>query len=490
MSLALRYLAHSEIGLVRKNNQDSAYVSADMIVVADGMGGAAAGDLASAVAVATVGELDADLADRLAAASEKRPDAAPRDLPEGERGDLLAVLADGLDRANRSIADLVASDKSRDGMGTTLCGFVLHDDGAALVNIGDSRAYLLRDGVLMRASRDHSWVQTLVDSGRITEEEALEHPHRSLILRVLNGKPHHDPDLDFVELQPGDRLLVCSDGLCGLVTDAQIAPKAALEDREVAVASLVDLAHEAGGYDNITIILTDVVEGEPTDGVQILGSARTQLVPRNEPTTRIPLLRNAALWTLSPEDERYALAPRRGSRLGLKVLVGVLLPLLVLAGGGFGWYSYTQTRYYIGPNAAESAKGSTVAVFRGVPDTILGRPLSQAVADDGTLLSDLPPLYREKVSSLITVDNLSAGQTRLAELKVIAARCVAQRAARARATEAPVTPSPTPTTPATPVVTTETPGVSPAPDTSPAATTTMSVTPSPTPTEPSAPEDC
>jgi len=485
VSLTFRSTAHSEVGLVRKNNQDSAYVSAGMIMVADGMGGAAAGDLASAVAVAAVGELDADLAGRIAAASETLGDA---ENPE-PGGALLAALADTLDRANHSIADLVAADGRRDGMGTTLCGFVLDAEGAALVNIGDSRAYLLRDGVLTRASRDHSWVQTLVDSGRITEEEALEHPHRSLILRVLNGKPQHDPDLDFVELRPGDRLLVCSDGLCGLVTDAQIAPKAALEDREVAVASLVDLAHEAGGYDNITIILTDVVEGEATDGVQILGSARTQLVPRNEPTSRIPLLRSASRGALSGEDERYALAPRRGSRLGLKVVAGVLVPLLLLAGGAFGWYSYTQTRFYIGPNGSDAGKGQTVAVFRGVPDTILGRPLSQPVVDDGVLLGDLPPLYREKVSSLMTVDSLTAGQTRLAELKVIAARCVTQRAARARATEAPASPAPSPSVTPTGTAVVTAPGASPAPDGAP-TTPAASATPSPAPTVPSAPEDC
>ena len=261
MALTFRSTAHSEVGLVRKNNQDSAYVSADLVVVADGMGGAAAGDLASAVAVKAITDLDADLAARLEAASQQRPKNAPEGLPDGPTGDLLAVIADALDRANQALAALTEDDPALDGMGTTLCGFALLGDGAGLVNIGDSRAYLLRDGHLSRVSKDHSWVQTLVDAGRITEEEALDHPHRSLIMRVLNGKPNHHPDLEFLELHPGDRLLVCSDGLCGLVTDAQIAPLAANPDREVAVASLVDLAHAAGGYDNITIILTDVVDG-------------------------------------------------------------------------------------------------------------------------------------------------------------------------------------------------------------------------------------
>jgi PPM family protein phosphatase len=492
MALTFRSTAHSEVGLVRKNNQDSAYASADLIVVADGMGGAAAGDLASAVAVKAISDLDADLAARLEAATEQRPTNAPDGLPDGPTGDLLAVTADALDRANQALAALTEDDPALDGMGTTLCGFILLGDGAGLVNIGDSRAYLLRDGVLGRVSKDHSWVQTLVDAGRITEEEALDHPHRSLIMRVLNGKPNHHPDLEFLELHPDDRLLVCSDGLCGLVTDAQIAPLAANPDREVAVASLVDLAHAAGGYDNITIILADVVEGEPTDGVQVLGSARTQQVPSlAEPTTRIPLLPSRTPRARNPEDERYAPVSGRGTRLGLKVALGILLPVLVLVAGGFGWYSYSQTRFYLGPN------DQAVAVFRGVPDTIVGRPLSQVVAEDGVLLSELPPLYVDQVKKLIPVTDLAAGKSRLAELKVIAAKCVAQRAAHARASEAPATPSPSPTGSASPTA----PSGSAAPSAvrprpsgtaSATASATASTTPSPTPSpaQPTAPGDC
>lgn len=487
MALTFRSAAHSEVGLVRKNNQDSAYVSPDMIVVADGMGGAAAGDLASAVAVQAIAELDADLAARLAAVSEGRPEAAPAGLPDGPTGDLMAAIADALDRCNQSLAALTDGDPALDGMGTTLCGLALLDDGAALVNIGDSRAYLIRDGVLTRISKDHSWVQTLVDAGRITEEEALEHPHRSLIMRVLNGKPNHHPDLEFLELAPGDRLLVCSDGLCGLVTDARIAPLATIADREVAVASLVDLAHAAGGYDNITIILADVVDAEPEGGVRLLGSALTQRVPAvGEPTTRIPLL-PSRVHPRNPEDERYAPVAGRRGRLGLRVALGILIPVLVLVAGGFGWYSYAQTRFYLGPN------DQAVAVFRGVPDTLWGRPLSQVAAEDGVLLSELPPLYVEQVKKTIPVADLAAGQSRLAELKGIAAKCVAQRAARARATEAPA-PSPAPTglatTPGpstTPTATQQPGGTASA---SPTVSASASPAASPSPAQPTAPEDC
>ena len=463
MPLTFRHAAHSEVGLVRKNNQDSAYASPDMLMVADGMGGAAAGDLASAVAVDALATTDAELAERRAAAAERRPAAAP-ELPEGPAGDVLAVLADSLDRANRRLNALVARDPSRDGMGTTVCGFVLVDDEqAALVNIGDSRAYVLRDGVLTRVSRDHSWVQTLVDEGRITEKEALEHPHRSLILRVLNGKPQHQPEFTVVPVRPGDRLLVCSDGLCGLVTDAEIAGPAAIADREAAVAALVDLAHEAGGYDNITIVLADVVDVvDPADdepaGVAVLGAAGVPAIaalavtgPDADGAVRdgadgdVALPDEAAPDDSPPtggaEEARYALHVR-SRRQVLRTALMVLLPLVLIAGGVFGWYSYPQTRFYIGPRSAGSAP--TVALYPGLPARTLGNPLSHVVAE-GSALGDLPPASVEKVTRTFPVDTLEAGRSALAQLKLDAERCVAQREARARASQVPVAPSPSPT---------------------------------------------
>ena len=217
MSLALRYLAHSEIGLVRKNNQDSAYVSPTMLVVADGMGGAAAGDLASAVAIR-----------ELKAADGAQTGAA-----------MLEVLGTAIDRAADAMSELIDADPKLDGMGSTVCGLMFDGNEFGVANIGDSRAYRYRDGDLARITRDHSWVQTLVDEGRITEAEALEHPHRSLILKVINGQPQHLPDLELVDARAGDRLLICSDGLCGLVTDAAIS--AHLDGpREQVIADLVE----------------------------------------------------------------------------------------------------------------------------------------------------------------------------------------------------------------------------------------------------------
>ena len=242
MSLQLRFVSHSEIGPVRKNNQDSGYASPRLLVVADGMGGAAAGDLASAVAIDTIKSLDTQ--------------------PEPDTGTELERFAAALRRANDRIADLIADDFHLEGMGTTVTGALFDGSQLSLAHIGDSRAYLLRDGRLERLSHDHSWVQSLVDDGKITEAEAAVHPHRSLLLKVLNGQPANEPDLTRVPLQAGDRVLFCSDGICGLVDDPDIAAAMRVPDLQQALDQLVGEALEAGGIDNITAILADAVDAD------------------------------------------------------------------------------------------------------------------------------------------------------------------------------------------------------------------------------------
>jgi len=180
MTFQLKYVTHSEIGLIRKNNQDSGYASPHLLVVADGMGGAAAGDLASAVAIDTIRKIDGPTT--------------------GEQ--MLDVLASAVHQANDKIAELIESDFSLEGMGTTVTGAMFDGTQLGLAHIGDSRAYLLRDGHLERLTHDHTWVQSLVDDGKITESEAALHPHRSLLLKVLNGQPSNDPDLTMVPVVP------------------------------------------------------------------------------------------------------------------------------------------------------------------------------------------------------------------------------------------------------------------------------------------------
>ena len=251
MTLQLNYVAHSEIGLIRKNNQDSGYASPHLVVVADGMGGAAAGDLASAVAIETIRKIDSPT--------------------PGE--DMLEVLALAIDRANDKIAELVESDLSLEGMGTTVTGAMFDGTNLGLAHIGDSRAYLFRDGHLERLTHDHTWVQSLVDDGKISESEAAMHPHRSLLLKVLNGQPTNDPDLVLVPVMAGDRLMFCSDGVCGLLADDVIEAALQLPDLNDAAERLIAESLHEGGIDNITVIVADVVESGGSDDVIVLGAA-------------------------------------------------------------------------------------------------------------------------------------------------------------------------------------------------------------------------
>lgn len=457
MTLALRYLAHSEIGLVRKNNQDSAYTSPTMLVVADGMGGAAAGDLASAVAV-----------------KELRAADGP------SRGDeMLTTLAGAIDAANRQINELIDADPSLDGMGSTVCGVMFDGETLGLANIGDSRAYRWRDGQLTRLSRDHSWVQSLVDEGRITEAEALVHPHRSLILRVINGQPQHQPDLELVDARAGDRLLICSDGLCGLVTDADIAERMD-GDPEQVMSSLIEVAHAAGGLDNITIILADVVEGEPSGDTGVYGAAAGIDLDAPSDTLTLDLTADATPRP-SPqagEQARYAPTARRSLRARLTLALVVLLPILALAGGGAAWYSYLQQQYYVGPH------DQTVAIFRGVPDQLFAMPLSQLVEDSDVLLTDLPVTYRDDVTERHPAASLDDARRYVSRLRIVAEECRQIRQAREQETATPVpsqsgsglpsraTPGKTPTKPTADASATPTANASASPSGTPSPTAT------------------
>lgn len=415
MALALRYVAHSEIGLVRKNNQDSAYVSPTMLVVADGMGGAAAGDLASAIAVEQLSKIDAE-------------------HPVGE--DMLASLGTAISDSSDLINELVAADPSLDGMGSTACVLMFDGENLALANIGDSRAYRFRSGELTRLSRDHSWVQSLIDEGKLTEAEALEHPHRSLILKVINGQPQHTPDLEMLDVQAGDRLLLCSDGLCGLVTDDVIAARISGERQDV-MDAMIRVAHLEGGLDNITIIIADVVEGEPEGEPQILGAAELiDIEAVNSESTLVQRLAEQMPDAAPVEGEvvRYSPTTKRRGLAWLKVLAAVLVPLLIVGSGGFLWYSYTQEQYYVG------AHEEYLGIYQGVPDPVFGLPLSRLVQPDATLVSDLPTYYQEQVNQTIPASSLDGARATLVMLQEKAAQCVQVRK------NASPTPSTTPST--------------------------------------------
>ena len=405
MTLQLRYVTHSEIGLIRKNNQDSGYASPHLLVVADGMGGAAAGDLASAVAIDTIRKIEGPTA--------------------GE--DMLDVLVRAIHQANDKIAELVESDLSLEGMGTTVTGAMFDGTQLGLAHIGDSRAYLFRDGHLERLTHDHTWVQSLVDDGKISETEAAMHPHRSLLLKVLNGQPTNDPDLAMVPVVAGDRLMFCSDGVCGLIDDDVIEAALQLPDLNDAAERLVVAALHEGGIDNITVIVADVVESGGTDEVVVLGAASEHPIPTDgvrrgqgveEDEHDETLVTKLADFEPPPieDEERYKPQAPHQRRLR-KPLIG-LLALLLIAVAGLGMaYVWTRTQYFVG------ADQNKVAIFQGLSEGLPGLTLSRVYEVQQLTVSELPPFYQEQVKANIDVPSLDSARETVAELTEAAKRC-------------------------------------------------------------------
>jgi len=238
MTLTLRSVVVSDLGLVRTNNEDAAHAGHVLIAVADGMGGLPAGDLASGIVMRTLIPLDDAVCPPHQAAVRLRA---------------------AVEAANAEVRETAAADPAREGMGTTVTALLLDGDGVALLHIGDSRAYRLRDGQLTQLTRDDTFVQQLVDEGVLTRDEARAHPHKSLVTRALQGHPLEPTELRYhVEL--GDRFMLCSDGLSDVVTDETIGETLdSILDAKECASRLIDLARRAGGPDNITAVVSDVV---------------------------------------------------------------------------------------------------------------------------------------------------------------------------------------------------------------------------------------
>jgi protein phosphatase len=242
--LTIRYAVRTDIGLVREGNEDSAYAGARLLAVADGMGGHAHGEVASAAVIDAMKPLDVAVSS----------------------GELLNALDHAVRRADGTLREMQAADPSLRGMGTTLTALLWSGDQLGLVHIGDSRAYLVRDQEVFQITHDHTLVQSLLDDGKITEEEAASHPKRALLLRALDGQHDFEPDLEVIQARAGDRYMLSSDGLHGVVTPAGIARVLlTVQDPDQAAADLIKLALDGGGPDNITVIVADVAAapGEP-----------------------------------------------------------------------------------------------------------------------------------------------------------------------------------------------------------------------------------
>lgn len=420
--LHLDYRIASDVGRIRKNNQDSGFASPTMLLVADGMGGAAAGDLASTVAVTTAAEGDP---------------ADPEHPVTGEA--MLGELSDIVRRANNRLADLVADDHSLEGMGTTVSGGLFDGHRFGVCHIGDSRIYLIRDGEIEPLTHDHSWVQSLIDEGNLTEEEAAVHPHRSLLLKVLNGHPTNVPDTSIVELRRGDRLVLCSDGLCGFVEDEVILTRALSESLDEGCDALVEAALHAGGLDNITVILAEVTDlapdppHEPTRVGAVTTVEIPELAPRSvdlgddepdsEPDPDAPVRPEAPEpMDDDEEDLRYAIGPAPRMRW-LRPLLIVLLGLVLLAGGATAVVAWGSTQYYVG------VADNKVAIYQGLPQNVLGLPLSRVieVADD-VPLDDLPAYRRKQVEDRIVSQSLDDARATVNELRGFAEDCRESRA--------------------------------------------------------------
>jgi PPM family protein phosphatase len=397
MTLTLRYAAHSDRGLIRDGNQDSVYAGPRLLAVADGMGGMAAGDVASNIVIGAMAPLDEDV---------------PGDA-------LVDALRSAVESANQQLRDTVDANPQLEGMGTTLTATLFSGTKLGMVHIGDSRAYLLRDGEFAQITKDDTYVQMLVDEGRITLEEASSHPQRSLLTRALDGRDI-DPEYSVRQVLPGDRYLICSDGLSGVVS-ADTIGETLREYRDPAqcVERLVQLALRGGGPDNITVIVADATDQDILEAAPIVGGAAARdrgmatSADGSTPAARASAL--AAPRSATPESPAASAArddePERPRRHPVRTAMLLIVLLGILVGGLWVGWSYTQRQYYVG-----ATDEGQLAVFQGVPGQIAGVNLSSVHETSATALDDLTTAAQEQVKQGIQANNESDAQRRLAEL--------------------------------------------------------------------------
>jgi protein phosphatase len=413
MTLYLRYAARSDVGLIRSGNEDSGYAGPHLLVVADGMGGHAAGEVASA-AVA-----------RVFAGLEPLPD-------DGLQPDV--ALRDAIARAGDALRELVLAEPELEGMGTTVTALLLSGDLVGVAQVGDSRAYLLRDGVLEQLTHDQTLVQSLIDEGRISQAQAESHPQRSVLLQALDGRVEVEPEISLRTPRVDDRYLVCSDGLSGVLSDATLRDVLAQHDPAEAVERLVDLARRAGAPDNVTCVVAEVTEtddGEQPQPAALLGAAAeaTETAAAETPPA-------AGGATDGADDDGDDDA--RGHRLW--VVLPIVLLLAALAAGAVLGYSWTQSQYYVG------AENGQVVIYQGVSQQVLGRSLSRVAEPSDIDVATLPLFAQEQIQDTITADDLAHARQIVSRLQDEAAACARTPAPSGCPSLAPTaTPSPTPT---------------------------------------------
>jgi protein phosphatase len=423
VTFRLQYAAISDVGRVRKDNQDSGYAGPWLLTVCDGVGGAARGDLASSTAIGQLRRLDE---------------------PPGEDHDeehRLELVAGALHRASDRIGDLVDEEPALSGTSTTATVALFDGTHLAMGHVGDSRAYLYRGGRISQLTSDHTFVQSLIDEGRISEEDARTHPHRNLILKALDGVHDVDPDLFTVELAESDRIFLCSDGASGSLDNGRLADILSTGSPDFAAVELVRASLEAGSTDNVTCIVADVVpvtddpdSGEPP-APMVVGSA-AELKRRSragssffrghragdtgelEPVAaEIPDdLPPGVDFAIDPDPETARYAPREPHR---HVLIRRALLLVGLIGiawmGGAAAWTWSQHQYYVGE------QDGVVVIFRGVQADVPGLDLSHPYETTNLRVDELADYSARSVQGGIGAGSLAEAEhtvQRLADNRV------------------------------------------------------------------------
>lgn len=339
----LMWGARSDVGCVRPHNEDSYLVQSPLFCVCDGMGGHAAGEVASSIAVETIAKTAPQSADA-------------------------ARLAAAVEAANAAVIEAALNGLGKPGMGCTATCAYIENDTLAIAHVGDSRAYLLHEGTLIRVTRDHSYVEELVDAGEITADEARVHPNRSVITRALGSDPAMYADHFTLHIEEGDRLILCSDGLSSMIPDSDIENIATQSSTaQICVDNLVDAALAAGGHDNVTVVVVDLVD----DGVM-----------------------------------REAQRVRRRN-----VTIGVVLGLVLVLAAAIWAYTGVTGSYYLG-----TYQGN-VAVWRGLPGKPLGLKLHWLESETSIKLSDLPEDTQNRLKAGIPQTSVDDAQDTISKYR-------------------------------------------------------------------------
>jgi serine/threonine protein phosphatase PrpC len=416
VTIALAHAAATDIGLQRTTNEDAYLAQPPLFAVADGLGGHSAGEIASRLAI---------------------------DILSGWAADGREALTEAVKEANRSVHEQAASDPELHGMGTTVTALLAADSSIQIVHVGDSRAYLFREGDLRRLTQDHTLAERLVREGRITSDEADRHPQRSILERAVGVSPEVEVDVYAIDILPGDRLLLCTDGLTSMLSDPEIRTVLAEErDPEGAAGRLVAEAVRAGGRDNVTTLVVDYPDedGTPSDvnkGAEkasagsapapssAAGGPPTTGPPAPGPLNPRPSAPQRTVSPPGPEGVRAAsrpgpatvryesprgpaqeapeASPRRERRgfWGRPMTIGLAVGTLILlvAGGGLGSRWLLSNSWYVGE------RGGMVAVYRGIPGSFGGIELSSLQQRTDVPVDTLPDYYQRQLEEGITADD-------------------------------------------------------------------------------------